>query len=524
MTDELCLSIDLGSGGPKVALVTLDGVIVAHEVHHVVTHFTPDGGATQDADEWWTIVSGATRRLLATAGVTPGQVRAVAVTGLYASTVPVDANGLPTAPCLTWLDTRGGRYSRRAVGGHLLGFNARKALTFVRKTGGAPSTAGADPVGQMLFLLHNQPEIVAKTRWFMEPVDYLTMRFTGVPSATHASRLAMWMTDNRRLDEYHYDPRLLAIVGLDADRLPPLLPFGSIVGTVTPDVATDLGLSPETVVITGVPDVHAAAVGTGATKLYDTHLALSTTSWISCPVPGKKTDIAHAIASVPGLSNDAYLVINNQETGAKALEWLRDVLAGRGEPMAFEEMTSLAGTSPSGANGVIFTPWLAGERSPVDNKRIRAGFTNLSVTTTSADLIRAVMEGVAANSAWLFGYVEKFVGRSLSPIRLLGGGAQSALWCQIYADTLVRDVEQVRQPLLAQVRGGALLASVALERRALGDVTAPESGVSFEPSPDVAVTRGRASQLASLYGRDKRWSRQRRRQENEVGERASVNR
>ena len=503
---ELCLSVDLGTGGPKVGLVTLGGEVLASEMHHVRTHHGDDGAATQDANEWWTLVTEATKRLLGASEISASRVRAVAVTGQYASTVPVDANGRPTGPCLTWLDTRGGRYSRRAVGGLLQGYNARKVLPFIRKSGGAPSTSGADPIGQILYLMHDQPDVMAATRWLMEPVDYLTMRFSGVASATHASRLAMWMTDNRHLSHYDYDQQLLKLVGLDVNFLPPLRPFGSIVGTVTPSVASELGLSRDTVVITGIPDLHAAALGSGGTNFYDTHLALSTTSWISCPMPTKKTDINHSIASVPGLTNDSYIVINNQETGAKALEWLQGALAGTGADMSFEAMTTLAGTSPPGAHGVIFTPWLAGERSPIANQKIRAGFTNLSVRTGTADLIRAVMEGVAANSAWLFKYVEKFAGRPLSPIRLLGGGAQSRLWCQMYADTLGCDVVQVSQPLLAQMRGAALLAFVALGERSLDEGTAQPSGVTFQPSAGVAdLYRIRADQLPSLFARDKRW-------------------
>jgi xylulokinase len=505
---ELCLSIDLGTGGPKIGLVTLDGEIVASEVHRVATIYGDHGAATQDAAQWWTLISDATRRLLATLESSASRVKAVAVTGQYASTVPVDANGVPTGPCLTWLDTRGGPYSRDAVGGPFMGYKAQKVFSFVRKTGGAPSTSGADPIGQILYLLNEEPEIVANTRWFMEPVDYLTMRFTGVASATHASRLAMWMTDVRDLTNYNYDPQLLKMVGIDGSYLPPLQPIGTVVGTVTSSVAADLGLSPDTVVITGIPDLHAAAIGSGATTLYETHLALSTTSWISCPVPKKKTDINHSIVSIPGLTNDSYMVIDSQDTGAKALEWLQGVLAGTGTSMTFAEMTSLAATSPPGANRVLFTPWLAGERSPVDNRRIRAGFTNLSITTTTADLVRAVMEGVATNSAWLLKYVEKFAGRELSPIRLLGGGAQSTLWCQMYADVLGRDVVQVDQPLLAQMRGAALLASVALNVHRLDDVGAHAPGVTFHPSTEVAdLYQARVAQLPSLYARDKKWSR-----------------
>ncbi|MGC2485425.1 MAG: FGGY-family carbohydrate kinase [Acidimicrobiales bacterium] len=509
MTSELCLSIDLGTGGPKVGLVTLGGEILASEVHPVTTHFGDDGAATQDAEEWWTLILAASKRLLDEVPDAPTSVRAVAVTGQYASTVPVDANAIPTGPCITWLDVRGGHYTREAVGGWFLGYNPRKVLPFVRKTGGAPSTAGADPIGQIHFITREMPEVARATRWYMEPIDYLTMRFTGVASATHASRLAMWMTDNRRLDEYRYDPHLLSLVGLDEKYFPPLQPFGSVVATLSDVVAQELGLSRDVVVVSAMPDLHAAAIGSAATSLYQTHLALSTTSWISCPVPSKKTDITHNIAAVPGLSNDSYVLIDNQETGAKALEWLRSVMIGSGPTPTYDELNSLAGSSPSGSNGVLFTPWLAGERSPIDNKHIRAGFSNLSLTTTSADLVRAVMEGVAANSAWLFAYVEKLAGHTLSPVRLVGGGAQSALWCQIFADTLDREVQQIDQPLVAQLRGAALLAGCALGHYSLSDVPVPKSTTYHPSTVDGSRTGNRVDELKALYERDKKWSRRR---------------
>lgn len=508
MSDELCLSVDLGTGGPKVGLIDINGDVVDFEVHRVETHFNPDGTAVQDAANWWDLVRDTSARLIARNSVARGRVKAVAITGQYSSTVPVDANGLPVGPCLTWLDTRGGPHSRRAVGGPFQGYDARKVLRFIRRTAGAPSTAGADPVGHMLYLRFEQPELVDQTRWFMEPVDYLTMRFTGVASATHASRLAMWMTDNRHLDRLAYDPELLASVGLNDQRLPPLVPFGTIVGRVTARVADQVGLSGDEVVITGIPDLHAAAIGACATEPYATHLALSTTSWISCPVPAKKTDIAHSIASVPGLDNRSYLVINNQETGAKALEWLRSSL-GAGQ-LGFEELTEMASTSAPGAGGVVFTPWLAGERSPIDDKSARGALHNLSITTSSADLVRAVMEGVAANSAWLFRHVEKFTGHTLGPVRLLGGGAQSSLWCQIYADTLDRDVIQVRDPLVAQLRGVAQLAWSALDQRRLGDLDAREAA-TFHPRSDVVATyRTRVEALPQRYRQQRAWSRRHR--------------
>lgn len=505
----LCLSIDLGTGGPKIGLVTLDGELIAHEVHRVTTHFGDDGSATQDANEWWELICDSASRLLADPRVDPSRVRAVAVTGQYASTVPVDEKGVPTGPCLTWLDTRGGRFTRRAIGGVVQGYRARAIAHFIRKTGGAPSLAGADPIGHMLFLTNEQPDLCSRTRWFMEPVDYLTMRLCGVASATHASRLAMWLTDNRHLDELGYDAGLLGLVGLGADKLPPLVRTGSNLGPVTSDVAAQLGLGNNVSVFAALPDLHAAAYGAGATTMNAAHIALSTTSWISCPVAKKKTDILHSIASVPGLTHGSYQIIDNQETGAKALEWFQGILAAQGQPMTLDEMTSLAKTSPPGARGVIFTPWLAGERSPVDDKNARAGFTNLSMTSSTADLIRAVMEGVAANSAWLFRHVEKFAATELNPVRLVGGGAQSELWCQIFADTLGREVHQVRDPMLAQLRGMALAASVSLGQRSFDDLTRiPILVQVFEPDPTNApVYQRKSGELEGLFALNKKWRR-----------------
>ena len=151
--------------------------------------------------------------------------RAVAVTGQYASTVPVDANGEPTGPCLTWLDTRGGSYTRSAVGGPVQGYNPRKVLPFVRKSGGAPSTVWRrSDRPDSLPDERDEPDDRRRPRGgIMEPVDYLTMRFTGVASGD--PRVAPGHVDDRqsRLSAtIDYDAQLLALVGLDDDVLPPL--------------------------------------------------------------------------------------------------------------------------------------------------------------------------------------------------------------------------------------------------------------------------------------------------------------
>jgi xylulokinase len=362
----------------------------------------------------------------------------------------------------------------------------------------------------MLFLEHDEPEVAVQARWYMEPVDYLSMRFTGVAAASPASMTAAWLTDNRRPDRLVYDRALVQRAGVPVDKLPPLVPTGSVVGEVSSEVAEDLGLPPGVVVVTGTPDLHSAAVGSGAVLDYETHLVISTTSWISCPVPVKKTDVIHQIASVPGLAPGRFLVADNHDTGGLCLQWLRDNVFGPtdglfddrpGTSLSFDAMTALAASVPAGSGDVVFTPWLAGERSPVDDRRARAGFHNMSLATTRAHLVRAVLEGVAYNSRWLFEAVERFAKRRLDPIRVIGGGATSDLWCQIHADVMGRTMERVAEPLHANLRGAAMFAALAL-----GEVEPDEiSGLvpidgRFEPDAADAATYDRLfAEFPQLY-------------------------
>lgn len=506
--ERLVLAVDLGTGGPKVGFASVTGRVVWQDLFLVETRWPGDGAAVQDAEEWWRLITDAARAKLADGTVDASKVVGVAITGQWASTVPVDAEGVPVGDCVMWQDHRGIRLVKERIGGPVAGYSPKPLATFVRKTAGVPG--GNDPIGHNLVLAKHHPEVAAAARWYLEPVDYLAMRFTGVAAASHASMTAWWLTDNRDLTAMRYDEELVALAGVDASKLAPLVPTGSVVGTVRSEVAADLGLPEGVQVITGVPDLHAAAVGSGAVHPGEAHMALSTTSWISTPVHQKKTDVLHSIATIPGLHGE-YLVANNHDTSGLALRWLRDSIV---EPddgllptkgLSFDDLTALAATSPPGANGVLFTPWLQGERSPVSDAFIRGGFHNLSLQSTRADLVRALMEGVAHNNRWLLQYVEKFVGHRMDPIRFVGGGAVSELWCQIHADVLDRRIEQVVEPLHAQLRGVAILAGLSLglvERSEVGDLVTVAR--TFEPDPaNRDVYDRHFAELPRIYKADK---------------------
>jgi xylulokinase len=495
------LAVDLGTGGLKTGAVSMRGEVLAFAIGHLHTTYLPDGGAVQDPTEWWTRLSEGVRSVIESKRVAPRDLVAVGITGQWGSTVPVDAGGDPVGDCLLWSDTRGGRFSAKAMGGpiSLFGYSPANILRWVQLTGGAPSPHGADPLGHELYLRNCEPQAYARTRTLLEPLDYLGLKLTGRVAATPASMILSWLTDNRPGSRAAYVPELIRRSGRDHARLPELLPTGSVLGPVAQGVREELGI-PSVPVVCGVPDLHTAFLGSGAVAPYEAHITISTTSWIACEVPFKRTDVIHQMATVPGLRAGEYLVANNHETAGLCLKWFKDSVAGSD---SYEEVCADAATAPAGSGGVMFTPWLKGERTPVEDRTLRGAFLNVSLTTGRAHLSRAVLEGVAFNARWLLDAVERFVHRPFAGLRILGGGAQSDLWCQIHADILGRRVERVAEPTYANLRGAALFAAISLGRMSLDDVRGlVRVSETFEPQPKAReVYEPMYAEFKGFYGR-----------------------
>jgi xylulokinase len=490
------LAIDLGTGGPKMAFVTLDGQIHWSEFRPVETEHPAEGRALQDPQTWWDEIIDATSAALDAAVIPREWIRAISITGQWSSTVPVRADLTPAGSCRLWMDTSAARHSKDVVGGPVLGYHPTRLAAWLRRTSGVPSPFGGDPVSHILGFVRDEPDLDRETTWYMEPVDHLASRFAGRAAASAASMSGAWLIDLRG-DRLAYDDQLTRLADIPTRKLPPLVPSASVLGPVSADVVTRLGLSPDVQVVTGTADLHAAWVASGTLAEGRAHVAISTTSWISCAVPFKKTDPLHSIATVPGLRAGQNLIANNHEAAGASLAWLsRSVVGGSYPGLCLD-----AEGSPPGSNGVLFTPWLAGMRSPTDDRLARAGWHGMGLTTTRADLVRSVLEGVALQSRWLLTPVEKFAGHRFDVLRILGGGAASDLWCQIHADALGRRIERVADPMMAQLRGAALIAGQALGMIAWEDVEdlVPVDR-TFIPEPHAERVYDRlADELPKLY-------------------------
>jgi xylulokinase len=510
------LAVDLGTGGPKAAVISAAGQIVAHAFETVPLALGADGAAEQMPEDWWDAIVRAARRALADSGVSPENIIGVGCTAQWSGTVAVDPEGAAIGPSIIWLDSRGAAAVRRAVRGALnvQGYSATKAAKWVRRTGGIPSLSGKDPVGHIHFLREERPEVYAAAAVFLEPVDYLTLRLTGLARASHDSITLHWVTDNRDISAIAYDDSLFELAGLERHTLPELVPTGSVIGGVTPAAAAELGVLAGTPVVAGTGDLHSAAVGSGAVEDFAGHLYIGTSSWISCHVPFKKTDALTNIASIPSGLPGRYLVADEHETGGACLTWLRDsvlypddALTPGGAPPAdtFARLNGMAAGVAPGAGGVLFTPWLNGERSPVDDHTIRGGFHNISLSTTRGDMVRAVFEGVALNSAWLLGAVEKYTKRKFPSLAFVGGGANSDLWSQVHADAMGCEIRQIADPVLANVRGAGLLAHLALGHIRLADIPSMvEVKRVYTPDQDAAaVYAPLLKEFVNLYDKTK---------------------
>ncbi len=487
------IAVDHGTSAMKVALADTCGEIFGFEFEETPLYIFEGGGAEQDPDEWWNAFIKATKRLLSRGIVPIEKIVGICVSSQWSGTVAVDEDGRHLYNAIIWMDSRGEPYIRKINEGiiNVSGYGILNIARWLRSTGGLPAKAGKDSIAHILFLKHEHPDVYKSTYNFLEPKDYMNLRLTGQFAASYDSIMLHWVTDIRDINNVHYNKGLIKKMGIDADKLPRLMSSVDILGPVKPEIAQELGIRQDTQVVVGSPDLQSAIIGSGAVRDFEGHIYIGTSSWTTCHVPFKKTDISHNMAAVPSSIPGKYFVANEQESAGACLTFLRDKVfytgdeSREGNPEVYQEFDEIVPQSPPGSNGLIFTPWLYGERTPVEDHTLRGGFHNMSLHVNKEDIVRAVFEGVAFNTRWLFELVEKFIKRKMDPVNIIGGGGKSDIWCQIFADVLNRTIRQVKDPILANARGAAFIAASGLGFCTFDDIPSLiQYSNTFKPNPD----------------------------------------
>lgn len=464
MSGQYIVSIDQGTTNAKAALVGLDGALVATASHPIPLIRVEDGGIEQDPTDIWHAITTIVRTVVAESGVSQDQILGLICTTQYSSIVPIDAEGNPAHNMVTHMDARA--IKRKLM--LLEGFKPDSPLaqlTFLRRAGLPPLDTGQDSLSHMRLIKYRFPEAYARTKVFLEPSDYLTFRFTGRATANQCTALMMLGMNNNTIGVTEWDPVLIQKSGIDPEKWPELVPVNSVVGTILPEVAQDLGLSPETKVFSGVNDTQVGGIATGT--FTGTHAAISigTTGVMITHVPKRKTDILLGMMSMPSPLPGTYFVLAENGIAGKVIEYFltnlvypNDGFADHSSDETFAALDEVLKSVPPGANGVLFLPWLAGVQSPTPDPTMRGAVMNLNLETTRADMARAAIESLMMNLQWLREGVQKFCKRELTHIVFYGGGARSDVGAQIMADVFRVPVHQAADPEYTVVRGGAYLA------------------------------------------------------------------
>lgn len=490
---QIILTIDLGTSGPKVALFDTNAKCIGYEFEEVPLLLYEHGGAEQRPSDWLNAIKKCYKKLISSVPINPKNIIAINCTAQWSGTVCLDKAGNELMDSIIWMDTRGAEYVSQLTHGliRVAGYGVGKVLKWIRLTGGLPGRSGKDPIAHILYIKNRRPKIYDSTYKFLEPKDYLNLWLTGRFAASYDSITLHWLTDNRDINNVVYHDGLLQLSGIAKEKLPELVPTNSVLGNITGQIAREFGLNEDVKVISGTPDLHSATVGSGAVKDYEGHYYIGTSSWLISHVPFKKTDIFHNMGTLPAALPGRYMIANEQETAGACLKFLKNNLLYHADDLntgaAPDDFYTLADKIvekvPAGSEGVYFLPWLYGERSPVDDHFVRGGFYNLSLNNNRTQMMRAVLEGVSLNGRWLLTHVEGMTGRKFAAVNFIGGGANSAVWSQMIADVFNRPIRQMKEPLMANSRGTAILALLAMKFMSIDDVSkAVEVNKVFEPN------------------------------------------
>ncbi len=468
------VGIDLGTSSVKLSLMDIDKVSHGGVIRKYGLNIGEGGTAEQNPHEWFDAIMGGMEEIVSKSDGL--EIKGIGLTGQWSGVVPVDRNVEPLKDAIIWMDTRGSKEIDKLTHGFpsVSGYRIDKLMKWLNKTGGAPAHSGKDSLAHILFIKQNFPEVYEKTYKFMEPKDFIAAKLTGKFKASWDNIALLWSTDNRDANNVAYDDGLLKMAGISKDKLPEVVKPTEVVGELKEELRKELRIG-DVKVVSGCSDMASSLLGSGCIDDFKSLIYLGTSSWISSHVPFKKTDIFHNIASLPSGIPGKYMIAAEQENACNCIEFVTGFMDIKGEDK-YKTIDELVKSSPAGSKGLMFLPWLFGERAPIEDPNIRGGFFNLSLENNRGDIIRSVMEGVALNSKWLLGTVERFTGIKINELYMSGGGGLSPFMASIFANVLGRKIRVVKDPRFSTVNGAAMLSAVGMGKLKftdLNDLSAP---------------------------------------------------
>ncbi|NLL95733.1 MAG: carbohydrate kinase [Clostridiaceae bacterium] len=476
----MIIAYDVGTTGIKTCIFEISDAIklVASEMDSYELFVMGNGGVEQDPYSWWNAMCTTTERVLKKNNISSDSIQGISFCSQMQGLVLVDREGNPVRRAMSYMDQRAGDELKNgmAYGLQIAGVNVFKLIKSLAITH-AVAASVKDPVWKYKWVEKHEPEVFKKVYKWLDVKEFLINQCTGKFVMTPDSAYATLLYDTRKGKE-GFSSEMCKMLGVHMDHLPDVKGCTEMVGRVTKEAAEQLHLKEGTPVFGGGGDASLIGIGAGAVEPGDTHIYSGTSGWVSTVVEKQIVDTSSMIAAITGADSDHFNYFAELETAGKCLEWVKDHLALDEIGVYLEKknisdsketiyrslydyMMSVIKDVPPGSNGVIFTPWLHGNRCPFEDSNARGMFFNISLETGKTELIHSVLEGVCYHLRWMLEAQERKV-RTSDPIRFVGGGALAPLTCQILSDILGREIETVDEPQNAGAVGAAFVAAAGL--------------------------------------------------------------
>ena len=454
----MLLGLDIGTGSLKALLLDVDGSVVGEGSSTYPVNAPHPGWAETNPNEWWRAAREAT--LEATSdyvGMHAHKVTAVGLSGQMHGVVLTDHHGEPLRDAILWADARSS---------HELEMFRSLSLDWLRRLGN-PLAVGMAGVS-LLWLQQHEPEVLNRASWALQPKDWLRFRLTGIAQSEPSDASGTLLYDLER-DDWFFD--LLDDLGLAADLLAPIVPSGSVAGTLTREAAEHLGLEAGIPVAAGGADAACAVFGSGLLEPGLVQLTIGTAAQIVAPTDQAMVDASLRTHLYRAVAPNRWYAMAAMQNAGIALEKVRGLLG-----MSWADAYFEAFNVPAGSEGLTFLPYLTGERTPHLDPHVRGQWAGLGLHHTRGHLMRSALEGVAFCLKDGLSALAA-TGVNAPELRLAGGGTIHPRWRQLLSDVLGRPLLATDVPD-ASARGAALLAGVAT-----GVFRDAQATLAFAPTP-----------------------------------------
>ena len=467
------IAYDIGTTGVKTCLFEVDETIrlLGYAGKNYPLYILENGGAEQDGDDWWEAMCQTTREVLQSTGIAPEKIEGISFCSQMQGLALVDKDGIPVHRPMSYMDQRAKEEIKKGIahGIQIAGANIIKLIKSLLITG-AVSGSVKDPVWKYKWVQAHEPENFARACCWLDVKDYLISRCTGRFTMTQDSAFATLLYDTRK-GHRGWSKTICDMLGVNMDHLPEIIQSTDCVGGLTAKAAAELGLREGTGVYGGGGDSSLIGVGAGCVAPGDTHIYWGTSGWVITVTEKQMVDVTAMIAAIVGAQPDKFNYFAEMETAGKCLEWAKTHLAedeldyygekASPEGNTYAILTRAAESVSPGAGGVIFTPWLHGNRCPFEDPHASGMFFGLKLDTTKAQMVRAVLEGVCYHLRWMLESQDKKL-KTADPIRFVGGGARSPEVAQMLADITGRRIETVESPQNVGSVGAAAVMAVGM--------------------------------------------------------------